>query len=600
MLHIRSLLLPILCLLLSACSLSENDTPRNLVITDINTGPVVTLEQQAPLEIFYNLEVQGLSNINTDVYFYLIHHNEIKDSNNSNEQTVEDIHQFAVVSLSELSEGNHALSVWAELPHGLEGGDYQIIAHVDPNNTVIEDIEEDNSPSPNYAPFANGQYPHSDIAIALISTHDFSLKDTKFGQTALLLDAPHIESGTSHHHADLIGYVIADYEGNELDHVQLTAEALVNGTWERLHFWSTSKQQYLDSLPYLFNHDLHDQHIGFDIALEDDLISALYANHNAQEQVELEIRFTLSDLDAEGDLDPSNNIISTSIPLFFFEGQANRSANIKLAQSYDKSYGDQSKFSVGVDLSGQLLIVPAGDPGARITAEGNVEAYFFNAQNTLFAISYDGSAYVSGLNTGYSSEMIIFNNVVFEDESYTSKFEKSWTKSWEEEKVLAKANFTIGPIPMSVEAGVNGGLGFELTVGYNAELYANGDLFSVNFGAFGRGGVDLAVASAGVQAEFNLIDNVFSLDSTAGFSLTSNDNTQPHIYYALELSDEIDVISGKFGLYAETKGVKWCKKWGIPYPCGTKVTRYDLWLYQTASVFQKSWTLFSQEGSVNL
>lgn len=275
-------------------------------------------------------------------------------------------------------------------------------------------------------------------------------------------------------------------------------------------------------------------------------------------------------------------------------------ANIKLEKSFDKSYGKKSKFSVGVDLNGQLFIVPAGDIGGRVTGEGTVEAYFFNAQNTLFSISYDGSAYVSGNNTGYASEMIIFNNVVFEDEKYVAKYEKSWEKKWEEEKVLAKARFTIGPVPMSVEAGVNGSLGFELTVGYNAELYAEGDLFHVDFGAFGRGGIDLALVSAGVQAILTLIDNTFALESNAGFALVSSGNKNPHIYYGIELKNDLDVISGKFGLYAETVGVKWCKKWGIPYPCGKKKTKYDLWLYQTKSVYNKSWTLFKKEDEIEI
>jgi hypothetical protein len=207
---------------------------------------------------------------------------------------------------------------------------------------------------------------------------------------------------------------------------------------------------------------------------------------------------------------------------------------------------------------------------------------------------------ISGLNTGYESEMIIFNNVVFEDEKFTAKYEKSWEKKWEEEKVLAHSTFTVGPVPIKVEAGVTGDLGFELKVGYNAELYAEGDLFHVDFGAFGRGGVDLLAASAGVQAVLTLIDNTFTMESNAGFALLTENNTNPHIEYGIELKNDLDVISGKFGLYAETIGVKWCKKWGIPYPCGKKTSRYDLWLYKTKSVYNKSWTIYSKEGDINL
>ncbi|MFC3031626.1 hypothetical protein ACFOEE_03690 [Pseudoalteromonas fenneropenaei] len=594
-------------LFLSACQLKDSEPEKNLTITKVDTGPLLNLEQQANFTVFYDLNIIGFDNIEVDVHFYLIHQDELQDTSNATEQTIDAAYQLGVTTLSQLTQGQHTLSLDVELPDNLAGGEYRIVAQLDPLNNHTEDNEDDNPPNLDHQHFAKGDYPYANIHIAPISAHDYQLLAMTFGQNALLLDAPHIDLGTSHLHSDLVGYLTADYHGNNSDVVTVTAEAQVNSNWHPLHFWSKDHSRFVDAFSYQFNAENHEQHIAFDIAFSDELTALLYQEYQTLNQLgaPLAVRFRIAQSDLSSDHNPANDELLASIPLYFFNDTAERTsagkiANIKLSQSFAKSYGDQSKFSVGVDLSGQLLIVPDSDPGARITAEGSVDAYFFNAKNTLFGISYDGSAYVSGTNTGYSSEMTIFNNVVFEDESYTTKYEKSWTKSWEEEKVLAKATFSVGPIPMSVQAGVDGSLGFELTVGYNAELYAGGDLFSVDFGAFGRGGVDLAIASAGVQADFNLIDNVFNMDSSAGFALVSNDNPTPHIYYALALTDDIDVISGKFGLYAETSGIKWCSKWGIPYPCGTKTTRYDLWLYQTPSVYQKSWTLLDKEGTVNL
>jgi len=197
--------------------------------------------------------------------------------------------------------------------------------------------------------------------------------------------------------------------------------------------------------------------------------------------------------------------------------------------------------------------------------------------------------------------MIIFNATVYEQSKWVAQFEKTFEKSWEEERTLVQARFTVGPVPIKVSAGVDGSVGFELTIGYAlSELYANGDLFSTQFGGFARGGVDLLLVEAGVTIDLTIIDNVLAFDSSAELALLADGVVDPRVEYSFELTDDIDVISGRFGLYADVRSVKWCKKWGIPYPCGKKTTTYYLWFYQTPSVFKKSWTLYSKEGSFSL
>jgi hypothetical protein len=332
-------------------------------------------------------------------------------------------------------------------------------------------------------------------------------------------------------------------------------------------------------------------------------VDALLAAYDSASENELTLRFSLEDSTTSIEQNNTNNSQEITVPLYFFNPSRRIlsaravSSITKFEKSYSKSYGDKGKFAVGIDLYGKAQL-DLLDIGGVIDASGEVDVWIFNAKNELFSISYFASAYIDGLNTGYSSEMVIFNSKVFEAEEFVAQFEKSWSKSWEEEKTLVEARFSIGPIPMSVSAGVSGELGFELKVGYAAELYAKGDLFTTKFTAFAEGGIDLIIASGGVIAELTLIDNTFSLDSSVDLSLASN--ATPVIGYGIDLTDDLDVISGKFGLFAEVSGIKWCKKWGIPYPCGTKHTTYYLWLYQTPSVFNKSWTIYSNSGSINL
>lgn len=627
MLHVfgRWLCLLILSLGLLACG---GDSSRYNLAVETLTAEVEHTQYGDDVTLQFTLNSKGFDKGEVDVHFFLLSADELQQDHLIEEELAE-LHALAADHFPlDGKSTQHTLSV--RIPEDVAGGDYQIVSYVDPNNLYNEDNENDNSPHPEHS---LDEYPHAPIHVVAAPDHDHQLSNVQLGISQLILDKPGLQLAEGEiHRAEIIGHMDVRYHGSVEGVVKVLGEIDINGQWQPVHFWSVDEVanqhggEYLDSMLVTLPLSEQANHVAFDINIDDAYIDALYQNYDAMQNNEVTIRLTLEDATGVNQAEHSdeNNSVVFSVPLYFFEGEADAQpasvadaesafkqlpgqqllqpqvANINYAQDFNASYGNQSKFAVGVDLHGQLLLVPVVIPGARIVGEGDVFAYFFNARNTLFGISFDGSAYSNGQNTGYSTEMVIFNNTVFEDENYTAKYEKSWDRSWEEEKVLAQARFFVGPIPMQVEAGVSGNLGFELAVGYNAELYGGGDLFHVDFGAFGRGGISLLIASGGVQAVFNLIDNTFSLDSTAGFALASSEQASPHIYYSTELADDIDAVSGQFGLYADVKGIKWCKKLFIPYPCGSKTTRYDLWLYQTPSVINKTWTLLEKEGQVDI
>jgi hypothetical protein len=604
---------------------SDNDSDYNLKVESL-TATVEHTNYGDEVEIRFDLNSQGFDAGEVDVHFFLLHADELQQDHLI-ETEISELHALAVDHFP--LDGNtttHSLVV--TIPEDVAGGDYQIVSYVDPNNIFNEDNENDNAPHPEHS---LDEYPHAPIHVIAAPDHDHQLSNVQLGISQLILDKPGLQLDDGEiHRAEIIGHMDVRYHGSVTGVVKVIGEIDIDGQWLPVHFWQVDESAdndhggtYQDAMTVTLPLSEQANHVAFDINIDDAYIDALYQHYDAAVANEVTIRLTLEDATGVNQAEHSqdNNSVTVSVPLYFFEGEADaqlasaneshkqmpgqqllqpQAANVNYAKDFDAVYGNQSKFAVGVDLHGQLLLVPVVVPGARIVGEGEVFAYFFNARNTLFGISFDGSAYSNGQNTGYATEMVIFNNTVFEDESYTAQYEKSWSRSWEEEKVLAQARFFVGPIPMNVEAGVTGNLGFELAVGYNAELYGGGDLFHVDFGAFGRGGISLLIASGGVQAVFNLIDNTFSLDSTAGFALASSESSSPHIYYSTELADDIDAVSGKFGLYADVKGIKWCKKLFIPYPCGSQTTRYDLWLYQTPSVINKTWTLLEREGQIAL
>jgi hypothetical protein len=419
---------------LTGCQLGDNDDPKitpvteappvtevppvseitnNLEITMISTGPLDMLEPSDTVKAYYTVDVTGFDNLDVEVHFYLMQSEELT-LRSEQETAIKDIQQIAVVELSALAQGISEHEIELQLPAQLKGGNYHIIAQIDPNDYHRESIEVDNHPSVEHEPYLDGEFPHADIVVREQEGHDYKLLNTTFGQSSLIIDAPGADNGESEHHPDIIGYFEAGYEGANQGVSNIKAEVMVAGNWIETHFWDAQNNRYTETLVHEFDSELQLEHIGFDISLAPDLLQQLYDNYDVQSDNQLELRFTLNDAAQEAETRTDNNQIITSIPLYFFEqtqiplermakqdlyqtSAVNPAtiglANINFSREFNKSYGDKSKFSIGVDLQGKLFIVPVGDPGGRITGEGTVEAYFFKAKNTLFSISYNGSAY---------------------------------------------------------------------------------------------------------------------------------------------------------------------------------------------------------------
>ena len=616
---------------LSACFNDNNssDSGPNLTLTRLDATTLNLYEVYDTLRIDYELEVSGLDNPDVQVDFYIVHAESESGNSRASSVDIEESHYLATAEFTELANDSYIESIEVTVPQVEIYGKYWIVAIVDPNDEVLESNEDDNHPNIDNENHINGNFPALEIDIEPSPEHEFEFVSSYIDGGLVVLDSPDIHEGTGQNHSDVIGHVDAIYHGSVEATADLTAEVLINNNYQSVQLWDSANASYADAQSIDFEYNGDEHFFGFDLALTDQQLSDLYDGYDATAELNtFTVRLTLTDTTTQGsEFDQNNNQIEISVPLYFFEQEAvasasNNSGNVKSIKtnasefsssgftntgnqlsvdgSYDTSYGDASKFKVGVDLAGELK-ADLLDKSASVESGGSVDMWIFNAKNTIFGISFDGQAYLSGLNTGYESEMIIFNTTVFEDEFWNAQFSKTFEKSWEEERILAQARFTVGPIPVKVSAGIEGGIGFELELAYaQSELPAEGDIFSTNFGGFANGGVDLLIAEAGVTIEINIIENVLSLESSANLALLDDGVVDPRIEYSFALTDEIDVISGRFGLYADVWSVKWCKALFVPYPCGSRTTTYNLWLYQTPSVFAKEWTLYSKDGTVRL
>ncbi len=593
-------------LVLSGCGAGGGDGVNynaNVNITRIDVEQDSTYQPGDSLTVSYDIYIVGITGTSVTIDFYMLHADSLGYT--ETDEDVEHAYFMGSVTADSGSRDSQSLNADLVVPSDVaQGGEYWVVAYVDPNDEIDETNENDNHPN-----LDNKDYPRDTILVELHSDHDFIIAGATITDNVVILDIPETggDAGLTINQSHIIGHIDAVYHGSAIGLATLQGDVMIGGDWQSVKLWNTESKQYVNQLPIVFAYNGDEHYFGIDILLSNAQVDALLAAYDSASENELTLRFSLEDSTTSIEQNNTNNSQEITVPLYFFNSSRSIlsaravSSITKFEKSYSKSYGDKGKFAVGIDLYGKAQL-DLLDIGGVIDASGEVDVWIFNAKNDLFSIKFHASAYADGLNTGYSTEIVIFNAKAFEEERFVAKFEKSFEKSWEEEKTLVEARFAIGPVPMSVSAGVSGELGFDLSVGYAVELYAKGDaslgLFHTNFKAFAEGGIDLLIASGGVIAELTLINNIFRLDSSVDLSLASD--ATPVIGYGIDLTDDLDVISGKFGLFAEVSGIKWCKKWGIPYPCGTKHTTYYLWLYQTPSVFNKSWTIYSNSGSINL
>jgi len=637
-------------LTLLGCNNDNNPPPvsqqGNFYVSDVGMPTATPMAQKDQFTLDYILHVEQFQAVDVDIDFYMIDTSSTAPDVGDTSVDLNNAHMVMTTTIEQVSNGTYALSIDIIVPNtqGM-AGDYMIVALVDPNNEFAETNEEDNWPTLEMLEsmtaderdaMAVTAYSSESMIVTAPVPNDIMIDEHGFGQDSIIFDVPD-RMGDSVLMSNIVGYLEARYSGQGMAKALLHAQVLIDNNWQPLNFWKMSSQadgsgQYSDSILYSFDEDYNEAHMSFDIAFNQQDLETLHANYDPSLDNELTIRLELTPDASMGfdDAVPENNVVEVTIPYYFFEESApapstpspvapakfqqllssaapqyaSGASFVDLNKGYNKVYGNKSKVAAQITLEGGVSIDPIRAGGSAY-ASGAFNVYMFKAKNTIVGVDFSADAYLLD-ETGYLLEMTFLNTTVFSTEK-TQKRKKgsipTWSvgyeKSWERSRDIVKSRFFVGPIPLSVSAGVSGSVGFGIEAGYSGVLFVNGDLFSASFDAYARGGIDLLIVEAGIQIAMTIIENNFTLESGLGLAL-AQDNLQPEITYYVGLVDEIDVIKGKFGLYAEVRGIKWCKRWIFYYPCGIRTTQYDFWFYQTPSLFHKEFTLFEREGSIAL
>lgn len=625
MLH-RTVLTMALLIGLSGCLSDSDDTPRidrsqgpNLTITTIDVANLNYYVPGETIRVDFELVVQELDYPDVDIDFYVVH---AQDSAGEGEE-IEETHYLGTKRLSKVENGSVIASFVETVPDVTITGNYWIMAVVDPQNTVEEAFEDDNHPNLENEAHTEGNFPYAIVDLEHTFKHDFAIVNAALSEEVLVLDTPAVHANTAlgTNNADMHGYIDALYYGQEVAQAELLVEVMIDGNYEPIEIWVNQVDQattldqegYQLSKPMDFTYNREEHIFGLDLRLTQSQIERLYATYDASQRNTLSVRFEVVDnTDYQEEFDDSNNILDLEVPLYFFEdeteatsGKAAKAYSFDNGQfdvnsGYSNGFGDASKFKVGIDFDSDMQIdLPTGS--AHFEAAGAMDLYVFNKANSIFSIDVDSKASVTGENTGVSGDVVLFNKTVYEQSIWRDAYTLDFSKTWEENKTLVQSTFFIGPVPLSVEAGISGEMGMGANLTYEAlTLTVTGDLFKASLGGAANGGINTGVAKAGITLDLTVLENVLAMEATTDMRAYDNNTGGPTIDWSFAIVDDINAIEGKFGLYAETYGLKWCKKkiFGkkIKYPCGTKTYHYDYWFYQTPSIFSKHWTIYSESG----
>ena len=143
----------------------------------------------------------------------------------------------------------------------------------------------------------------------------------------------------------------------------------------------------------------------------------------------------------------------------------------------------------------------------------------------------------------------------------------------------ASTTFTIGPVPINVGGEVEGGIGFHSSV----SLASGTTPFALvvdphaRIEARAHATASLLVAHAEVEGRLVLLDEKFRLSVDSEISHESGEIDGSLTAHA---ENELHGADGTISAYVEFPKIKWCKRWGVPYPCGTEGHRTSRGLVQ--------------------
>jgi len=169
--------------------------------------------------------------------------------------------------------------------------------------------------------------------------------------------------------------------------------------------------------------------------------------------------------------------------------------------------------------------------------------------------------------------------------------ENSWPKS-----KSVTSRFTVGIVPMEVHAGVTATLGYDVHVHLGSSFQFDANAIA-DARATATADATIGILSGGATAELTLLNDTFKARAFAGVDYDP-DTDEVLAGLLASATNRLEGPSGRAFLYAEWQGIKWCKRFRIPYPCGHVTNRKEKQLVKWEPYVKEDVLLdFNQQGS---
>lgn len=516
-------------------------------------------------------------------------------------------HEVTSSVFSTVEAGTQGYETYVTIPaEAREAGEYYLVPHLDPANSIPETDEEDNEPT-------DGSKVEIAIGSANTDRADVVLESVAIDQGAVILypfGAPRpplqyvdprdpnsgVRQASDVANHDFDATLEATTTGSrELQALDITATIIVPGTGEmELRFWDPDNDQYLNEIHATVTPGIPTT-VNMDVWIPGGTRRAIDTHLRAGRANTFEVVFS-SNMTAgiaewengvnrhSGRSTGSDNRISTEIVIVLPSNETSPCNELLWTADYEKVWKNKA-FGIGVDFEGNASLDPRGAIGR---ARAAVPVRLFGIDSDAIALEAFGRVTPREnlpTDSEFNLDFKMFGFTLYSesniDPSVSYDREESVTKTYERRGFVFA-----GPVPIQLLARASA------TMGYRVHAFLDPALLEVEGQIFGRAqafasaSVNVVVLEAGVAGSITLIDDVFTARARCQLGIPSGGQLTGTL--TLEAINELTGPNGRLYVYEEHSEPKWC--WEV-VPCGLRRIRNEKTLARFRS-FEKTDVLF--------
>lgn len=433
-------------------------------------------------------------------------------------------------------------------------GEYYIIGHIDPLDLLPEPNEEDN------VYFSNGYTVH--------------LSDKNIEKPDLVIIANELDSEivvlSDESNEDLEAFSESDFPDLCDAQIKATLEVLSggktttnvpvsfclqlpDGTCLPLMVWDSSQMAYVGylTIPELTTNT--PLSIPIELLILPEQIPTIQ-NYLSQGQNFMMVKAEIDPFDQFEEFGENDNVMLREVLVFqdldTENAYAASSGPLKFEKSYSKGFSNHW-FGAKIEVKGEAGL---DKNGAMAKASGKAPVTVIGQYFDFMNAEAKAQATPQNMDASYFSIDVKFVGKSIYSHRKDGKFFWEKDRNWKKEKGY-KEWVSVGPIPVSLEAGASGELGFKVNVAVQENFSASLDPY-VDTGAYAKAGVDIVVASAGVKGSLSLIKDTLDTSTTCSMTLKEGGSVLEGTLHE-RITNDLNGPSGKIGLY-------------VDYPCCKK------------------------------